>query len=91
MRSEHRSRRSRSGDLGSETAKNALCRIDATLSFTTDTPDFWRAKGRSIPEACGEIHGEPGYFHHVREALQGPPGNHEKADEGDRSYRSPYA
>lgn len=57
--------------LGSETAKNALCRIDAKLSFTTDTPDFWRAKDEAYPRHAGRFTGEPGYFHHVREALQG--------------------
>ncbi|MFH0769935.1 MAG: hydroxymethylglutaryl-CoA synthase [Candidatus Peregrinibacteria bacterium] len=57
--------------LGPPTSKNAFCRIDRTLSFTTDTPDFWRAEGEKYPEHAGRFTGEPGYFRHVREALAG--------------------
>ena len=57
--------------MGPATAKNALCRIDQTLSFTTDTPDFWRANGKAHPEHAGRFTGEPAYFHHVREATKG--------------------
>lgn len=56
--------------LGSSTHKNALCRIEKTLSFTTDTPDFWRAKGESYPRHAGRFTGEPGYFQHVRETMR---------------------
>ena len=57
--------------MGSSEDKNALCRIDETLSFTTDTPDFWRANGKAHPEHAGRFTGEPAYFHHVREAAKG--------------------
>lgn len=57
--------------LGNEKVKNALCRIDETLSFTTDTPDFWRANGKAFPSHAGRFTGEPGYFAHVRESLKG--------------------
>jgi len=57
--------------LGPEKAKNALCRIDRTLSFTTDTPDFWRPAGEKYPRHAGRFTGEPSYFHHVRTALRG--------------------
>lgn len=57
--------------LGPEKTKQALCRIDQTLSFTTDTPDFWRPQGAKHPEHAGRFTGEPGYFTHVREALKG--------------------
>jgi len=56
--------------LGSDTHKNALCRIEKTLSFTTDTPDFWRVKGESYPRHAGRFTGEPGYFEHVRETIR---------------------
>lgn len=56
--------------LGSATHKNALCRIDKTLSFTTDTPDFWRSKDEPYPRHAGRFTGEPGYFHHVRETIR---------------------
>ena len=55
--------------VGTESDKNALCRIDATLSFTTDTPDFWRANDEATPRHAGRFTGEPGYFHHVRTAI----------------------
>ncbi|OGJ57613.1 hypothetical protein A2635_01950 [Candidatus Peribacteria bacterium RIFCSPHIGHO2_01_FULL_51_9] len=57
--------------LGRDKAKGALCRIDETLSFTTDTPDFWRANGQPFPSHAGRFTGEPGYFAHVRETLKG--------------------
>ncbi len=57
--------------VGSSDAKNALCRIDHTLSFTTDTPDFWRANGEKYPNHAGRFTGEPAYFRHVEEALRG--------------------
>ncbi len=57
--------------LGPADAKNALCRIDATLSFTTDTPDFWRASDETYPRHAGRFTGEPGYFRHVKEAVRG--------------------
>lgn len=56
--------------IGSEKDENALCRIDRTLSFTTDTPDFWRANDEDFPSHAGRFTGEPGYFRHVREAVQ---------------------
>ena len=56
--------------LGPEQTKNALCRIDQTISFTTDTPDFWRADGERYPSHGGRFTGEPGYFHHVRTTMQ---------------------
>lgn len=55
--------------IGSDASKKALCRIESTLSFTTDTPDFWRANGEKFPRHAGRFTGEPGYFHHVREAI----------------------
>ncbi|MDA0376552.1 MAG: hydroxymethylglutaryl-CoA synthase [bacterium] len=57
--------------MGSSEEKNALCQIDQTLSFTTDTPDFWRANGDAHPNHAGRFTGEPAYFHHVREATKG--------------------
>lgn len=57
--------------IGSDKAENALCRIDHTLSFTTDTPDFWRANGADYPEHAGRFTGEPAYFAHMRETIGG--------------------
>lgn len=57
--------------MGSAEDNDALCRIDHTLSFTTDTPDFWRANGENYPAHAGRFTGEPAYFRHVREATKG--------------------
>jgi hydroxymethylglutaryl-CoA synthase len=56
--------------VGPNTAPGALCNIETTLSFTTDTPDFWRAPGEKYPSHAGRFTGEPGYFHHVRETIR---------------------
>lgn len=56
--------------IGSAMNKKALCRIDDTFSYTTDTPDFWRPNGEKYPHHAGRFSGEPGYFHHVRTAVK---------------------
>lgn len=57
--------------VGPENSEHAFCRIEHTISFTTDTPDFWRTAEAPYPSHAGRFTGEPGYFLHVRQALQG--------------------
>lgn len=47
-----------------------ICTIDATLSYTTDTPDFWRGKHDKHPQHAGRFTGEPAYFHHIETATR---------------------
>ena len=56
--------------LGPADHKDALCRVERSLSYTTDTPDFWRAADEGYPSHAGRFTGEPGYFAHVRETLR---------------------
>jgi len=51
-------------------AEEALAAIDATYSFVTDTPDFWRRAYQKYPEHGQRFTGEPAYFKHITEAGQ---------------------
>lgn len=46
-------------------ADESIATFNATASFTTDTPDFWRREGEKYPTHAGRFTGEPAYFRHV--------------------------
>lgn len=48
-----------------------VAELEATYSFTTDTPDFWRKQHAEFPTHGGRFTGAPAYFRHVMGATQG--------------------
>lgn len=48
--------------------KNAVAEIEETVSFASDTPDFWRRSRELYPSHGGRFTGKPAYFTHIKEA-----------------------
>ncbi len=52
-------------------AENSLAKVEATYSYITDTPDFWRREGERYPRHTYRFTGVPAYFKHVIGAAKG--------------------
>ncbi|MBU1197943.1 hydroxymethylglutaryl-CoA synthase [Candidatus Micrarchaeota archaeon] len=48
-----------------------IAEIEATFSYTTDTPDFWRRQHAEFPRHAGRFTAGPAYFKHTLGAANG--------------------
>lgn len=51
-------------------AEDAVVQIQRTLSYVSDTTDFWRRPSTHYPSHAERFSGDPGYFGHVMPAAQ---------------------
>src|SRR3989344_5533940 len=55
--------------LGSK-KKEMAAELEETLSYSSDTPDFWRRGLQETPEHAGRFTGQPAYFKHIETSTE---------------------
>ena len=50
--------------------RDVIATLDHYLSYTSDTPDFYRREGEKYPRHGGRFTGEPAYFKHVLTSMK---------------------
>ncbi len=51
-------------------AEEAVAILQASYSYVTDTPDFFRRAYQKYPEHGNRFTGDPGYFNHIKNAVE---------------------
>jgi hydroxymethylglutaryl-CoA synthase len=51
-------------------SRDVAVRLQSYVSYSSDTPDFWRRDGIRFPSHAGRFTGEPAYFAHVMGAAR---------------------
>lgn len=49
---------------------DSIARIESSVSYVTDTGDFWRRQEEKFPKHLSRFTGEPAYFHHTQSSVK---------------------